>query len=131
VTPAWAWPHQPAQPPSIGTPAAGSGVNQALTAIGSAPVHPLPGTGRRPRGRQDVENDAYLGFVARVIAAAGRRIAAGDVDALPDLAKLAHDLDTALITAVTGLRAFGYSWEQIATRLGVTRQAAQQRWGTP
>ena len=77
----------------------------------------------------DVENDAYLVFVARVITAAGKRVATGDVDALPDLAQLAHDLDAALITAVTGLRRFGYSWEQIASRLGVTRQAAQQRWG--
>jgi hypothetical protein len=76
-----------------------------------------------------VENDAYLVFVARVITAAGKRVATGDVDTLPDLARLSADLDAALITAVTGLRGFGYSWEQIANRLGVTRQAAQQRWG--
>ncbi len=83
----------------------------------------------RRRRREDVENDAYLVFVARVIKAAGKRIAQGDVDSLPDLAALTTDLDTALITAVQGLREFGYSWEQIASRLGVTRQAAQQRWG--
>ncbi len=76
-----------------------------------------------------MENDAYLVFVARVITAAGKRVATGDVEALPDLAQLSADLDKALITAVTGLRKFGYSWEQIASRLGVTRQAAQQRWG--
>src|SRR5262249_26288238 len=29
-----------------------------------------------------------------------------------------------------GLRSFGYSWADIATRLGVSRQAAQQRFGT-
>ncbi len=85
--------------------------------------------GSRRRRREDVENDAYLVFVARVITAAGKRVATGDVDALPDLARLSADLDAALITAVTGLREFGYSWEQIASRLGVTRQAAQQRWG--
>ena len=28
-----------------------------------------------------------------------------------------------------GLRKFGYSWADIAHRLGVTRQAAQMRWG--
>ena len=77
----------------------------------------------------DVENDAYLSFVARVIIAAGKRVATGDVEALPDLAQLYADLDQALIRAVQGLREFGYSWEQIASRLGVTRQAAQQRWG--
>ena len=35
-----------------------------------------------------MENDAYLVFVARVITAAGKRVATGDVEALPDLAQL-------------------------------------------
>ena len=86
---------------------------------------------RRAERRDEVENDTYVVFVARVIKAAGKRIAQGDVDSLPDLAALTQDLDTALLTAVQGLREFGYSWEQIASRLGVTRQAAQQRWGQP
>jgi hypothetical protein len=76
-----------------------------------------------------VENDAFAAFGARVIAAAGRRVAAGDVDGLPDLAGLAADVDTALATAVTGLRKAGYSWAEIAARLGISRQAAHQRWG--
>ena len=42
---------------------------------------------------------------------------------------LASDIDTAIRNAVTGLRGYGYSWAEIGTRLGVTRQAAQQRWG--
>jgi hypothetical protein len=33
--------------------------------------------------------------------------------------------------AVKGLRDCGYSWAEIGSRLGITRQAAQQRWGTP
>jgi hypothetical protein len=41
------------------------------------------------------------------------------------------DLDTAIGQAVTGLRDFGYSWADIGLRLGVSRQAAQQRWGQP
>jgi hypothetical protein len=28
------------------------------------------------------------------------------------------------------LRACGYSWAEIGSRLDITRQAAQQRWGT-
>jgi hypothetical protein len=105
------------------------GVKSHLTS--NSPIRPASTSrkGSRRRRREDVENDAYLVFVARVITAAGRRVATGDVDALPDLARLAADLDAALITAVQGLREFGYSWEQIASRLGVTRQAAQQRWG--
>jgi transcriptional regulator len=33
-------------------------------------------------------------------------------------------------TAVDGLRTHGYSLDEIASRLGATRQAAHQRWGT-
>ena len=47
------------------------------------------------------------------------------------MTRLADDIDTAIAEAVTGLRAFGYSLAEIGTRLGVTRQAAQQRWGHP
>lgn len=41
------------------------------------------------------------------------------------------DLDEAISAAVAGLWQVGYSWAEIGTRLGVTRQAAQQRWGGP
>jgi hypothetical protein len=84
--------------------------------------------GRTPRV---VENSEFTAFGRRVIRAAGRRIAAGDVEALPDLAALSADLDAAITDAVTGLRAAGYSWGEIASRLGVTRQAAHQRWSAP
>ena len=46
------------------------------------------------------------------------------------LAALADHLEDATRQAITGLREFGYSWADIAMRLGVTRQGAQQRWGT-
>ena len=88
-----------------------------------------PGTSRKRR-REGVENTDYAAFAARVIRAHARRIADGDVDALVDLLRLGDEVDTATHTAVTGLRSFGYSWAEIATRLGTTRQAAQQRWGT-
>ena len=42
---------------------------------------------------------------------------------------LADEIDSAIGQAVTGLRGFGYSWAEIGSRLGITRQAAQQRWG--
>jgi hypothetical protein len=93
------------------------GVNTALTAK------------RRPR--PVVENDAYTAFTRRVLAAHGRRIGRdGDVDALAQLVNLGDDIETAVQDAVTGLRGYGYSWAEIARRLGITRQAAQQRWGT-
>jgi hypothetical protein len=75
-----------------------------------------------------VENYEFTAFSGRILRAAGRRIATGDVDALPALAGLAAELDAAIGEAVAGLRKTGYSWTEIAARLGVTRQAAHQRW---
>ncbi|MCO5992669.1 hypothetical protein [Actinoallomurus rhizosphaericola] len=96
------------------TPTNGSPVNTALTP-------------KRPR--RVVENDEYAAFIRRVIRAYARRVASGDIEALADMTALASDLDTAITQAVTGLRTFGYSWAEIARPLGISRQAAQQRWG--
>ena len=41
---------------------------------------------------------------------------------------LAEEIDTAMAEAVEGLRAYDYSWTSIGARLGITRQAARQRW---
>jgi hypothetical protein len=76
-----------------------------------------------------VENDEYAAFLRRVITAYSRRVAAGDIEALTGMAALADDLDHATRQAIAGLRAYGYSWADIAARLGITRQGAQQRWG--
>ena len=83
----------------------------------------------RHRRHDAVENDEYGAFARRIVAAYARRVGTGDVEALPAMVTLSNDLDTAIGQAVTGLRAFGYSWGEIANRLGVTRQAAHQRWG--
>jgi hypothetical protein len=83
-----------------------------------------PGSARRV-----VENDQYAAFLRRVIRAYGRRIAAGDVEALADAVALIDELEDAIAHAVNGLRAHGYSWADIARPLEITRQAAQQRWG--
>jgi len=76
-----------------------------------------------------VENDEYAAFLRRVIRAYSRRVAAGDIEAITAMAALADDLEDATRQAIIGLRAYGYSWTDIALRLGVTRQGAQQRWG--
>ena len=77
-----------------------------------------------------VENDEYAAFLRRIIRAYSRRVATGDIDALTEMAAVAGDFDTAIRDAITGLRAgHGYSWAEIAVRLGITRQGAQQRWG--
>jgi hypothetical protein len=78
-----------------------------------------------------VENDEYAAFLRRVIRAYSRRVASGDIDAITEMAATADHLDIAIRDAITGLRAIGYSWADVALRLGVTRQAVQQRWGGP
>ena len=83
------------------------------------------------RAGKVVENDEYAAFARRVLRAYARRVATGDVEALTRMLGLSAEIDTAISQAVTGLRAFGYSWADIGSRLGVTRQAAQQRWGRP
>ncbi len=76
-----------------------------------------------------VENDEYAAFARRVLRAYARRVADGDVEALTLMLGLSAEIDTAIAQAVTGLRGFGYSWAEIGSRLGITRQAAWQRWG--
>jgi hypothetical protein len=81
------------------------------------------------RRKPPVENDDFAAFARRVIAAYSRRVAQGDIEAITAMAALADDLDAAIRRAITGLREHGYSWAEIGIRLGITRQAAQQRWG--
>jgi hypothetical protein len=112
----------------------------------SAPASPSPSSGpqdgqaatpqatvNKPltsnRARQVVENPEYAAFVRRVLRACARRVAAGDIESLVLMAELADTVDASIQDAVTGMRAHGYSWAEIGSRLGVTRQAAQQRWG--
>jgi hypothetical protein len=83
------------------------------------------------RRRRLVENDDYAAFLRRVLRAYSRRVAAGDIEAIADMAALADEIIAATQGAISSLRAtHGYSWADIARRLGITRQAAQQRWGT-
>jgi len=81
---------------------------------------------RRPRVS---ENDEYAAFARRILRAWARWVGAGDIDAITDMAAAVRELDDAIREAVAGLRRKHYSWAEIAARLGVTRQAAQQRWG--
>jgi hypothetical protein len=79
---------------------------------------------------RQIENDEYVAFIRRILRAYSRRVGDGDVEALGLMLELAEEIDTATAEAVKSLRAHGYSWAEIGSRLGITRQAAQQRWGT-
>ena len=104
-------------PQDTSPPASPPGSNTVKTALTSK---------RRSRL---VENDEFAAFTRRILRAYGRRVAAGDVEALTLMLGLSAEIDEAVTQAVTGLRGFGYSWAEIGDRLGITRQAAQQRWG--
>jgi hypothetical protein len=80
-----------------------------------------------PRKRR-VENDEYCAFARRVLRAYGRRIADGDIDAVIELKDLLNETEAILGRSVIGLHSLGYSWAEIGKRLGVTRQAAHERW---
>jgi hypothetical protein len=104
-------------------------VSAVNTSTSPFTVKPGLTPGRRNRTRRYVENTDYAAFATRVIRAHARRVAQGDIESLTELTELAGQLDHAITEAITGLRAHGYSWADIATGLEVSRQAAQQRWG--
>ena len=110
---------------------AGEAARLRAAQIVAAAPGPRPDTvkaGLTPkRPRRQVENDEYAAFGRRILRAYGRRVGDGDVEALALMLGLAEEIDTAIAEAVKGLRAHGYSWAEISSRLGITRQAAQQR----
>jgi hypothetical protein len=85
----------------------------------------------RKRSRREVENREFDAFVRRILRAYARRVGGGDVEALRALAALSSEVDAVTRLAVAGLRKvpYSYSWSEIADRLGVTKQAAQMRYG--
>ncbi len=100
------------------------------------PVIPIDLDGRRRRSvgggnSPKVETPEFVGMIRRCIRAAGRRVAAGDVCCLTDLAAVRDAVDDAVTESVASLRAepWCYSWADIGEALGITRQAAQQRFG--
>jgi hypothetical protein len=77
--------------------------------------------------RRHKENSEFVAFSRRMIRAMGER-AGGDIDTLAEIGSLQTELDAQLHRAVAACRDEGYSWAEIAARLGVTRQAAFKRF---
>lgn len=99
-------------------------------------VHGRSRAGRSAGGggvvkKRTYEPTEFVAFVHRVVKSAGRRVETeGDAADLAELAALRTTVDAAVLTAVRGLRERGYSWGQIGAEIGVTRQAAQQTFGS-
>lgn len=68
-------------------------------------------------------------FMGRTLRAMVRRAADGDQEVLSVLAALEQQLHDAQRDAAQQLHARGQSWTFIGRELGITRQAAQQRFG--
>src|SRR4051794_36250349 len=86
---------------------------------------------RAKRAKRVVESSDFDAFARRILRAYARRVAAGDIEALAGLAMLSGEVDAVVREAVRGLRAvpYRYSWDEIGSRLGVSRQAVQMRYG--
>lgn len=83
---------------------------------------------RGQRHERFTETEAYGRMAARIVRSYGRR-AATAFDQLGQLAEVARAADEALRVAVAGAREQGLSWTVIGEQFGITRQAAQQRFG--
>lgn len=82
------------------------------------------------RRRREVETPEYLSMLRRMIQAGARRVGDADDIDLAELAKLRECLDDAITEAVTVQRVkWDRSWADIGRSLGISRQAAQQRYG--
>lgn len=76
-----------------------------------------------------IGNDEYRKFVQRIHKAYARRIQDGDVEALAEMVDAHRELGELVREAGTFLHdQHGYSYTEIAKRLGGTRQAARQRF---
>ncbi len=88
-------------------------------------------TGRVKKERKVVETGEFLSFMRRMVRATSRRVADRDIEALAGLQLLRDELDAEMAKAVATLRTpegGGYSYTDVGRVLGITRQAAQQRF---
>lgn len=79
--------------------------------------------------RRKGDHTEYLAMLGRMLRAGARRIANADPEDLVEMVALSAQLDEAITRAVAGQRATGYSWAEIGAPLGMSKQAAQQRFG--
>lgn len=80
--------------------------------------------------RREVENDEFLAFSRRILKALGKRVGDGDPVDLAQLVALREEFERVEVEAVSRMRdQHGFSWAEIGRDLGITRQAAQQRYG--
>lgn len=86
-------------------------------------------TQARSDAKPYVETPDYTAFARRVLKALGKRVADADLAMLPKIAELEQLVDELLGDTARQLHdEHGYSWTEIGDQLGVSRQAARQRF---
>lgn len=87
-------------------------------------------TPKRKRSKRYTTDRQYRAMLGRMMRAYERRVGTATMEELTDLVELRTELDAITKRAIGELRRSGsYTWEEIGTALGVSRQAAQQRYG--
>lgn len=77
-----------------------------------------------------METADYAAMMGRMTRAYSQRVADGAAADLPLLVKARADMDAAIAEAVVAnVAEHGYSWADIGRELGITKQAAFQRYG--
>lgn len=79
--------------------------------------------------RREREPLEMVAWARRAIKAAGRHVGNADEFELAEFASLQTDVAVALRLAVLQQRSYGRSWTYIGAALGISRQAAQERFG--
>jgi hypothetical protein len=84
------------------------------------------------RRKRDHESPDLVAMLNRVAKALVRRAAEGDLEAVSALRQAERTMGSALIEAAQAAHSEpnAYSWTEIGRELGMTRQAAQQRFGS-
>lgn len=75
------------------------------------------------------DHSEFVAFAGRILRAAERRMSAADPADLAELVELRAHVDRAISNSVRAVHDSGSSWAEIGSALGVSRQAAQQRYG--
>lgn len=76
------------------------------------------------------ESPEIAAFIRRMFRALERRAATGDLEAVEALAALAKPLSDATRNAGLAAWSTGYSYTDLADALGISRQAARQRFAS-
>ena len=77
------------------------------------------------------DTEEWGAFLERILRATERRVGNGDIEGLAVIARVQRVVDETMQRSVDRLRAapWDYSWTDVGRALGITRQAAQQRFG--